>query len=147
MQRVSKSSIDIDGVYSGSIGQGLLILLGVTHSDSEKDAVWLAEKCAGLRIFSDADGKMNLSLTDIGGEAMIVSQFTLYGDCRKGKRPGFSDAAAPETAIPLYEKFIELMRSSGVNIVTGRFGADMEISLSNSGPVTLMLESKQQEKT
>ncbi len=144
IQRVQSASVSIDGETVGSIQRGLLILLGVTHTDTEEDAAYLAEKTANLRIFRDSEDKMNLSLLDIHGEALVVSQFTLYGDCRKGRRPGFSDAARPELADPLYEKFKDLLRQQGVQKVDcGRFGADMLVSLVNEGPVTLMVESKE----
>ena len=143
IQRVSSASVAIDGEVNGSVNQGLLILLGVTHTDTENDALYLAEKIANLRIFCDEQDKMNLSLLDINGEALVISQFTLYGDCRKGRRPGFSDAARPELADPLYERFIALLKEQGVKKVdTGRFGADMKVALVNDGPVTLIVESK-----
>lgn len=143
IQRVTKGSVSIDGKIVGEIGPGLVILFGVTHSDTEKDAVYLAEKVANLRIFCDEEGKMNRSLIESGGDALVVSQFTLYGDCRKGRRPGFSEAALPDQAIPLYEKFVELMKSHlGKDVPTGEFGADMLVSLENDGPVTFMVESK-----
>lgn len=143
IQRVTRGSVSIDGRIAGEIGPGLVILFGVTHSDTEKDAVYLAEKVANLRIFCDEEGKMNRSLIESGGDALVVSQFTLYGDCRKGRRPGFSEAALPEQAIPLYEKFVELMKSQlGKDVPTGEFGADMLVSLENDGPVTFMVESK-----
>ena len=146
IQRVSSASVAIDGETVGSCNAGFLILLGVTHTDTEADAAYLAEKCANLRIFCDEQDKMNLSLLDVHGEALVISQFTLYGDCRKGRRPGFSDAARPELANPLYEKFVELLRAQGVRRVeTGRFGADMKVSLLNDGPVTLIVESKEKE--
>ena len=142
MQRVKKASVSVDGEVIGEIGNGLLVFIGVTHGDTEEDAAYLAEKIAHLRIFRDENDKMNLSLLDIGGGALVVSQFTLYGDCRKGRRPGFSDAAEPELADRLYEKFVELLRLQGVRQVeTGRFAADMLVKLENDGPVTLMLES------
>lgn len=143
IQRVTRGSVSIDGRIVGEIGPGLVILFGVTHSDTEKDAVYLAEKVANLRIFCDEEGKMNRSLIESGGDALVVSQFTLYGDCRKGRRPGFSEAALPDQAIPLYEKFVELMKSQlGKEVPTGEFGADMLVSLENDGPVTFMVESK-----
>ncbi len=142
VQRVKKASVTVDGEVIGEIGNGLLVFIGVTHGDTEEDAAYLAEKIAHLRIFRDENDKMNLSLLDIGGGALVVSQFTLYGDCRKGRRPGFSDAAEPELADRLYEKFVELLRLQGVRQVeTGRFAADMLVKLENDGPVTLMLES------
>ena len=143
IQRVSSASVTIDGEVNGSVNQGLLILLGVTHTDTENDALYLAEKIANLRIFCDEQDKMNLSLLDINGEALVISQFTLYGDCRKGRRPGFSDAARPELADPLYERFIALLKEQGVKKVdTGRVGADMKVALVNDGPVTLIVESR-----
>ena len=142
VQRVKKASVSVDGEVIGEIGNGLLVFIGVTHGDTEEDAAYLAKKIAHLRIFRDENDKMNLSLLDIGGGALVVSQFTLYGDCRKGRRPGFSDAAEPELADRLYEKFVELLRLQGVRQVeTGRFAADMLVKLENDGPVTLMLES------
>ena len=127
---------------AGTMGAGLVVLLGITHSDSEKDVRYLADKCLGLRIFADENGKMNRSLLDVGGDLMIVSQFTLYGDCRHGKRPGFTDAANPVHAIPLYEAFIARCREAVPGLLTGEFGADMQVELVNDGPVTLMLESE-----
>jgi len=143
IQRVRRASVEVEGAVIGKIGQGLLILLGVTHADSIADAEYLAEKCANLRVFSDPDDKMNLSLLDIGGEALVVSQFTLYGDARKGRRPGFSEAAEPGKANELYLEFMKLLRAQGVkNVQSGQFAAMMLVSLENDGPVTLMLESK-----
>ena len=142
VQRVSSASVEIEGKISGEIGKGFLILFGVTHADSESDAIFLAEKCLNLRIFEDADGKMNLSLNDIKGGILVVSQFTLYGDARKGRRPSFTDAAVPAHAIPLYEKFICELRKSELKVETGVFGADMSVNLCNQGPVTIMLESR-----
>jgi D-tyrosyl-tRNA(Tyr) deacylase len=142
IQRVSSASVEVEGKISGETGKGFLILFGVTHTDTENDAVFLAEKCLNLRIFEDAGGKMNLSLNDIKGEMLVVSQFTLYGDTRKGRRPSFTDAAVPAHAIPLYEKFICELRKSGLKVETGIFGAEMSVKLCNQGPVTIMLESK-----
>ncbi|MBN2641882.1 MAG: D-tyrosyl-tRNA(Tyr) deacylase [Victivallales bacterium] len=142
LQRVSSAIVKIDGQVSGQISHGLLIFLGVTHSDTEQNCEFLADKCAGLRIFKDEQDKMNLSLLDVGGAALIVSQFTLYADSRKGRRPGYTDAALPEQAEALYEKFIEAVRNKGVKVETGRFGADMQVEIHNDGPVTLMVESK-----
>ena len=142
VQRVSRASVVIDGQTVGEIGAGLVILLGVTHDDTLERAKWLAEKVAGLRIFNDADGKMNRDLIEVGGAMLIVSQFTLYGDCRKGKRPSFIDAAPPAIAIPLYEAFINGVKALGIPVATGRFGADMQVELINDGPVTLLVESK-----
>ena len=143
IQRVKRASVSIDGKTVGAIGPGLMILFGVTHSDTEADAAYLADKLVNLRIFCDNEGKMNKSLLDCGGEALVVSQFTLYGDCRKGRRPGFSEAALPAQAIPLYEKFVVLMKEKlGKDVPTGEFGADMLVSIENDGPVTFMVESK-----
>ena|ERR1017187_3515269 len=142
VQRVSRASVKIADETVGDIGVGLVVLLGVTHDDTPERAQWLAEKVAGLRIFNDADGKMNRDLIEVGGAMMIVSQFTLYGDCRKGKRPSFINAAAPGVAIPLYEAFINRVKALGIPTATGRFGADMKVELVNDGPVTLIVESK-----
>ncbi|MPN52804.1 D-aminoacyl-tRNA deacylase [bioreactor metagenome] len=142
VQRVRASSVKVDGETLGEISGGLTILLGVTHGDTEKDMVFVAEKCANLRIFCDDEGKMNRSLLDVGGEALVISQFTLYGDCRKGRRPSFGDAAKPDIAEKLYLDFIEALRKLGVRKVdAGRFGADMLVEIHNDGPVTLMVES------
>jgi D-aminoacyl-tRNA deacylase len=142
VQRVARARVTIEGRIAGEIGRGLLILLGVTHDDTPERAVWLAEKIAGLRVFSDDDGKMNRDVTEAGGGALIVSQFTLYGDCRKGRRPSFIDAAPPPIAIPLYEAFINAVKAQGVPVATGQFGADMQVELVNDGPVTLVVDSK-----
>ena len=142
VQRAARGSVDVAGERIGEIGPGLVILLGITHSDTEKEAAFVAEKCMNLRIFEDEAGKMNRSLLDIGGEALIVSQFTLYGDASHGRRPSFTEAARPELANPLYETFVELCSGYGVRIATGRFGADMKLSLVNDGPVTIMVESR-----
>lgn len=142
VQRAARAAITINGTPAGTMGAGLVVLLGITHSDSEKDVRYLADKCLGLRIFADENGKMNRSLLDVGGDLMIVSQFTLYGDCRHGKRPGFTDAANPVHAIPLYEAFIARCREAVPGLLTGEFGADMQVELVNDGPVTLMLESE-----
>lgn len=142
LQRVTEGSVTIDGQVAGAIGQGLVILFGVKAGDKPEDVDYLAEKCVNLRVFRDAEGKMNLSLLDVKGEALIISQFTLYGDCRKGRRPGFDLAAKPELAIPLYERFIERVKSFGVKAAAGRFGADMHVKIFNDGPVTFLLESK-----
>src|SRR5205823_7440795 len=122
----------------GVIGPGLLVLLGIAPADSRDDAVWLADKIVGLRIFSDEAGKMNRSVAEVGGGVLVVSQFTLYGDCRKGRRPSFIGAAPPETAVPLYEAFLDAVRALGVPVAAGRFGADMQVELVNDGPVTLI---------
>jgi len=143
VQRVSRAAVRIAGTVTGEIGHGLLVLLAVGHEDEVADARWLAEKIICLRIFGDAAGKMNLRLEDVAGSMLVVSQFTLYGDCRKGRRPSFIGAAAPEKAIPLYQEFINAARALGVNVQTGEFGADMDVELVNAGPVTLILESKE----
>ena len=142
VQRVSKARVQIGEDIAGEIGCGLLVLLGVTHDDSAEKAQWLADKIVGLRIFADADGKMNLGVADVGGSVLVVSQFTLYGDCRKGRRPSFIDAAGPELAIPLYEAFVSAVRTQGVPTATGQFGAMMQVELVNDGPVTLIVDSK-----
>jgi D-tyrosyl-tRNA(Tyr) deacylase len=141
IQRVSRAGVTIDGVRVGTIGRGLLVLLGVTHSDTAADARRLAEKIVGLRVFNDTDGKMNLAVTDVGGAVLVVSQFTLYGDAQKGRRPSFIAAARPEQAVPLYEEFVNGIRALGVPVETGRFGAMMDVELVNEGPVTLILDS------
>jgi D-tyrosyl-tRNA(Tyr) deacylase len=142
IQRVKQSAVTVDGRLVGNIGMGLLVLLGVAADDGPKDAKFLAEKIIGLRIFEDATGKMNLSLTDVGGEMLVVSQFTLFGDCRKGRRPSFTAAAPPDLADFLYESFIDHVRQSGVIVKTGVFGAMMDVSLTNDGPVTLILDTR-----
>ena len=143
IQRVTKASVVVEGLMVGEIGAGLLILLGVAKPDAATDAAVLVEKVLNLRIFPDAEGKMNRSLLDIQGSLLIVSQFTLYGDCRKGRRPGFDAAAPAEQARALYESFVEIGRRSGLRVQTGVFQAHMEVALVNDGPVTLMLETKQ----
>ncbi len=143
IQRVAKASVEIDGNINGAIGSGMVILLGITHNDSISDVEYVVGKCLNLRIYPDADGKMNRSLLDMDGEVLIVSQFTLYGSTAKGRRPGFSEAALPEHAIPLYEAFIARVSNSGVKkVATGIFGAKMKVNIENDGPVTLMVESK-----
>jgi D-tyrosyl-tRNA(Tyr) deacylase len=127
-------------MLSGAIDRGFLLLVGLTHSDTEANLVWMAEKILGLRVFPDADDKMNLALKDVGGALLVVSQFTLYGDASKGRRPSFVDAARPETAVPLYERFLDLLRDSGTVVAHGEFGAMMDVELVNDGPVTLWLE-------
>jgi D-tyrosyl-tRNA(Tyr) deacylase len=142
VQRVKSASVTINGEVVSEISQGLLILVGVGNNDTTADAVYLAEKIAELRIFEDNDGKMNLSVKDIKGELLAVSQFTLYGDCRKGRRPSFSDSARPEQARPLYEYFVEKLReTAAAKVKTGVFAADMAVSLVNDGPVTMLLDS------
>ena len=141
VQRVSEASVRIEGEIVGKIGRGFLILLGVTQGATPELCSYLAEKCAGMRIFTDDNGKMNLSLKDVGGEVLVVSQFTLYGDCSKGKRPSFIAAAKPDLAIPMYERFIAELMDQGLHVEAGRFGADMQVSLINGGPVTLILDT------
>ncbi|HEU5174934.1 MAG TPA: D-aminoacyl-tRNA deacylase [Gemmatimonadaceae bacterium] len=140
LQRVSRAEVRIAGQVRGQIGPGFLLLVGFTHADGDEAVAWMAEKVTGLRLFPDEEGKMNRGLEDIGGALLVVSQFTLYGDARKGRRPSFVDAARPETAIPLYERFVELLRASGLRVETGEFGAMMDVELVNDGPVTLWLE-------
>ena len=141
LTRVKHASVSIDGKETARIGEGFLILLGVTHEDTEAQAVKLAEKLTGLRIFEDENGKMNRGLTDVDGEVLIVSQFTLYGNCKKGRRPEFLSAARPEVAIPLYEKFVQLCRDKGLHVETGEFGAYMQVESLNDGPVTLIVDT------
>ena len=143
LTRVKSASVTIDGNVVGKIGQGFLILLGVTHEDTEAQAVKLADKLVGLRIFEDEDGKMNRGLETVDGEILVVSQFTLYGNCRKGRRPDFLAAARPEVAIPLYEKFVQLIRDKGIHVETGEFGAEMLVESVNEGPLTLILDTDQ----
>jgi len=141
VQRVSRAQVVIDGEIAGQIGLGVLILLGVGHDDTEADANYLAEKIAGLRVFEDERGKMNRSVQDVGGSVLAVSQFTLYGDVRRGKRPSFDSAAPPEKARHLYEFFVEQIRSTGLRCETGRFQEMMKVELVNEGPVTILLDS------
>lgn len=140
IQRVSKASVTVEGKSISRIGKGLVVLLGIGHGDGDAQAAFLAEKVANLRIFEDEQGKTNLSILDVGGEAIVVSQFTLYADTRKGRRPSFIDAALPEVAEPLVNRFIELLRGYGVPTQTGKFGAHMEVEIHNNGPVTIWLE-------
>lgn len=140
LQRVLSASVTIEGSVSGAIRQGLLALVGITHTDTPETVKYLADRCVKLRIFEDENGKMNKSLLDISGEMLIVSQFTLYGDTIHGRRPGFDDAAKPDKAIPLYEQFIEEVKAFDVKVGTGEFGADMLVALENDGPVTFILE-------
>jgi D-aminoacyl-tRNA deacylase len=142
IQRVSRAKVTVDGEITGEIGRGILVLLGVAHVDSEKEALYLLEKTLNLRIFEDAEGKMNFSLLDIKGELLVVSQFTLYGDARKGRRPSFIDAAAPDEANRLYEFFVAAARRQVARVGTGRFQAMMDVELVNDGPVTILLDSR-----
>ncbi len=145
LQRVSRAEVRVATVergprVAGRIGRGLLLLVGFTQSDGDEQLDWMADKVLGLRIFGDAEDKMNRALTDVGGSLLVVSQFTLYGDATKGRRPSFIDAARPETAVPLYERFVAMLRGRGAHVATGEFGAMMEVELVNDGPVTLWLE-------
>jgi D-tyrosyl-tRNA(Tyr) deacylase len=140
LQRVSRASVTIDGRTAGAVGRGFCLLVGLTHGDTEATVDWMAEKVAGLRLFSDAEGKMNLGLAEVGGGVLVISQFTLYGDAAKGRRPSFVDAARPEQAIPLYERFVAALRGRGLEVATGEFGANMMVEIHNDGPVTLVLE-------
>ena len=143
LTRVKHASVTIDGKVHGQIGEGFLILLGITHEDTEAQAVKLADKLTGLRIFEEENGKMNRGLEEVNGQLLIVSQFTLYGNCKKGRRPDFLAAARPEVAIPLYEKFVELCRAKGFHTETGEFGADMQVESLNDGPLTLVVDTDQ----
>jgi D-tyrosyl-tRNA(Tyr) deacylase len=140
LQRVSRAAVRVDGQTVGAIGRGFLVLAGFAPADGESALSWMAEKIAGLRVFGDAAGKMNLPLADVGGGVLVISQFTLYGDAAKGRRPSFTDAAPPEVAEALYGRFVELLRQRQLPVETGRFGAHMEVELVNDGPVTLVLE-------
>lgn len=142
VQRVSRSSVVSDGVCTGEIQQGLMVLLGVTHDDNEQDARYLAEKIANLRIFEDEEDKLNLSVQEVGGAVLSVSQFTLYGDCRRGRRPSFTEAARPEQANALYKQFNQFLQQQGIAVETGRFQTHMAVELVNDGPVTILLDSK-----
>ena len=143
LTRVKHASVTIDGKVHGQIGEGFLILLGITHEDTEAQAVKLADKLTGLRIFEDENGKMNRGLDEVKGELLVVSQFTLYGNCKKGRRPEFLAAARPDVAIPLYEKFVELCRAKGCHTETGEFGAYMQVDSLNDGPLTLVVDTDQ----
>jgi D-tyrosyl-tRNA(Tyr) deacylase len=141
IQRVSRADVLVEDVCTGAIGPGLLVLLGVHAEDTDQDVQWMSDKIIRLRIFDDPQGKMNLSLLDTGGELLVVSQFTLFGDCRKGRRPSWSHAARPELARELYQKFVEIVREQGITVQTGKFRAIMKVNLINDGPVTLLLDS------
>src|SRR5262245_40604925 len=141
IQRVTSARVVIGEEVAGAIDCGLLVLLGVAPDDTPDGATWLADKIVGLRVFNDADGKMNLGVQDVGGAVLVVSQFTLYGECRKGRRPSFVGAAGPEVAVPLYEAFVNAVRARGVPVQTGRFGAMMQVELTNDGPVTLIVDT------
>lgn len=146
IQRVSSARVTVDRIIVGEIGTGLLVLVGVGHDDTEADGQWLAEKITGLRIFEDADGKMNRSVVDCGGDVLVVSQFTLLASTRKGTRPSFNDAARPEMAVPLYDAFVRQASAAlGRRVQTGKFGAMMDVALVNSGPVTLVIDSRRRE--
>ena len=140
LQRVSKASVTIDGRVAGAIGRGFCLLVGFTHDDTGERVDWMADKVAGLRLFSDPAGKMNLGLDEVGGAVLVISQFTLYGDAGKGRRPSFIDAARPETAVPLYERFVAALRTRRLEVASGEFGADMQVEIHNDGPVTLILD-------
>ncbi len=145
LQRVSEASVKIEGKINGQIDQGLLLLVGICAEDNQEDIDWLIQKIVNMRIFSDENGKMNLSIQDIHGEIIVISQFTLHASTKKGNRPSFIDAARPEIAIPLYNQFIQKLQSSDLKVETGIFGADMKVSLVNDGPVTISLDSKNKE--
>lgn len=140
LQRVSRGEVRVDGQVTGRVGRGFVALVGFTTTDGDAQVEWMADKVANIRLFTDAEGKMNLALADVGGGVLVVSQFTLYGDAQKGRRPSFIDAARPERAIPLYERFVSLLRAQGIPVETGVFGATMDVELVNDGPVTLWLE-------
>ena len=140
VQRVSRASVSVDGRVVGAIGRGVVVLVGVTHDDTGGQAEWLARKTAGLRIFEDAEGKINAGLLDVDGQALVISQFTLYADARKGRRPGFTDAAPPKVAEPLVDRFTEVLRDHRIHVETGVFGAHMLVEIHNDGPVTILLE-------
>ena len=144
VQRVSRASVTVAGEIVGEIARGFLVLLGVAEGDTTDDADYLAQKIAGLRVFEDPEGKMNLALADVGGAMLVVSQFTLMGDCRKGRRPGFDRAARPEVADPLYQRFVAQVRELGLTVATGKFQAQMDVELVNDGPVTLLVDSRRE---
>jgi D-tyrosyl-tRNA(Tyr) deacylase len=140
LQRVSRAHVSVEGRETGRIERGFVALVGFTHGDGDEHVQWMADKVVGLRLFGDAEGKMNLAISEVGGSILVVSQFTLYGDAQKGRRPSFIQAAHPDSATPLYEKFIVALKERAVTVATGEFGADMQVELVNDGPVTLMLE-------
>jgi len=140
IQRVTRASVAVDGATIAEIGRGFVILVGVARGDTEETARWLAKKCAGLRVFEDSQGLMNLGLADVGGKVIVVSQFTLYGDCAKGKRPSFTASAPPSIAEPLYRGFVEALRAERIEVATGKFQAKMLVDIANDGPVTLIIE-------
>jgi D-tyrosyl-tRNA(Tyr) deacylase len=140
LQRVSRAEVRVGARVTGRIGRGFLLLVGIAHADGESEVAWMAEKVSGLRLFADSEEKMNLALADVGGALLVVSQFTLYGVAAKGRRPCFVDAALPDVAIPLYERFVALLRERGLTVETGEFGAKMDVELVNDGPVTLWHE-------
>jgi D-tyrosyl-tRNA(Tyr) deacylase len=140
LQRVSRAGVSIGGRVTGAIDRGFCLLVGFTHTDTAAESDWMAEKVTGLRLFTDPEGKMNLGLEEVAGAVLVVSQFTLYGDARKGRRPSFIDAARPEVAIPLYQHFIAALRARGLRVETGEFGAMMDVEIHNDGPVTLILD-------
>jgi D-tyrosyl-tRNA(Tyr) deacylase len=145
IQRVSEASVSIDSQITGQISRGFMILVGICPEDNLVDIQWLTQKIVNLRVFGDEDGKMNLSITDIKGEILLISQFTLFASTKKGNRPSFIQSAKPEIAIPIYEQFINSLKETGIPIQTGTFGADMKVSLSNDGPVTIIIDSKNKE--
>jgi D-aminoacyl-tRNA deacylase len=140
LQRVSRGSVTIRGSVTGAIGPGFCLLVGFTHGDGDAQVDWMADKVVGLRLFSDAEGKMNLGLSEVAGAVLVISQFTLYGDATKGRRPSFIDAAGPDVAEPLYHRFVAALRTRGLEVATGEFGADMQVEIHNDGPVTLILD-------
>jgi len=140
LQRVARATVRIGGSAVGSIDQGFCLLVAFTHGDTTAQVDWMAEKVSGLRLFSDSEGKMNLSLADVGGSLLVISQFTLYGDAARGRRPSFIQASPPEIAVPLYQRFVECLRAEGLTVATGEFGADMLVEIHNDGPVTLILD-------
>ncbi|MCR8655750.1 D-aminoacyl-tRNA deacylase [Paenibacillus endoradicis] len=143
VQRSKAANVTIAGEQVGAIDKGLVLLVGITHEDTEQDLKWMADKLSGLRIFDDESGKMNLDITEAGGSILSVSQFTLYGDCRKGRRPSFMKAARPDHAEPMYHNFNELLRNKGIHVETGQFGAEMDVSLVNDGPITIIIDTEE----